>query len=160
MTGLRYIFAPVLLLAAGAPTNLPPATLTLWPGYTIGLPAGHCVELSRGPDFDVLYFRDQKSPKRPILAGVYAGHNPKELECANAKTRDWSADGLSFKSARGSEGCAEFLVQDPKKPERGFLHIWFGPAAKDNPDLAEGVVSSVRPAPLPVTRPDDLPTCK
>jgi hypothetical protein len=33
-------------------------------------------------------------------------------------------------------------------------------APRANPDLAEGVVSSVRPAPLPVYRPDDLPSCK
>src|SRR5262249_53485212 len=129
-------------------------------GYTIARPAGHCVELSRRADFDIVDFHDQTAPKGPILVGIYAGHNPENLECSKPTTREWSANGLSFKSARGSDGCAEFLIQDPKKPERGFLHIWFGPAAKDRKDLAESVVTSIHPSSLPVYRPDDLPTCK
>jgi len=156
----RSVLAAILLLATHVVRAAPDATtLTLWPGYTVALPAGHCVELSRGPDFDVLYFRDRSAPKGPILVGLYAGHNPKELECAKPTSRQWTANGVSFKSVRGSDGCAEFLVEDAKKPERGFLHIWFGPAARNNPPLAEGVVQSVRPAPLPVYRPDDLPGC-
>ena len=153
--------APAILLFAAVLRTSPESTLlTLWPGYTIALPATYCVELSRGPDFDVLYFRDSNVPKRPILVGVYAGHNPREFECSKAATRTWSNNGLSFKSARGSEGCAEFLVRDPEKPERGVVHIWFGPRAKDQPQLAERVVESVRRSSLPVYRPDNLPACK
>ena len=104
--------------------------------------------------------REQSAPKGPNLIGLYAGHNPEELECPKAETRQWEANGLSFKSARGSDGCAEFLVEDPKRPERGYLHLWFGPVAKDHPQAAEGVVASIHPSSLPVYRPDDLPTCK
>jgi len=134
--------------------------LTLWPGYTIGLPVNYCVNLSRGPDFDTLYFRDRGAPNAPLLAGLYAGHNPAEFKCIDPTSREWDAHGLHFKSVHNSGGCSEFQVQDPKKPERGFLHIWFGPAAKDHQNLAEGLVASVRAAALPVYRPDDLPICK
>lgn len=151
----------VLILWTGALRAAPSAaTVTLWPGYTIELPAGHCVELSRRVDFDVIYIRDPSAPKTPVLVGVYAGHNPENLDCANATVRQSSANGLSVRSARAPDGCAEFLVQDVKTHERGFLHIWFGPAAKDHPERAENVVASVRQAPLPVYRPDNLPACK
>jgi hypothetical protein len=157
----RSVFGLALMLSVGSLSAAPqPTVLTLWPGYTVALPGDHCVEVSRGPDFKVLYFRDQSAPKHPILAGLYAGHNPREPECAEATARQWTASGLSFKSARGTEGCAEFLVQDPKNPERGFLHIWFGPGSKDHPQLAEDLVASIRPAPPPFDHPSDLPACK
>jgi len=152
--------ASLLLLCASALRGVPDSTtLTLSPGYTVGLPAGYCVERSKGPDFVVLYVRDQAAPKKPVLAGIYGGHNPRQPECANGKTRQWTANGLSFKSARGSEGCAEFLVQDGKSSERGFLHLWFGPAAKDHSQLAESLIASVHPAPMPVN-PSEPPACK
>ncbi len=153
--------AGILFLAASALRAAPePTILTIWPGYTVGLPAGHCVQVSRGPDFSVLYFRDQRAPKSPILVGVYTGHNPRDPECAKSTARQWTANGLSFKSVRNADGCAEFGVEDSKKPERGFLHMWFGPGAKDHPDLGEGVVASVHPAPLPIEHPSELPPCK
>src|SRR5262245_52082 len=155
------VLAPLMLLLATA--NHPAAaatTLTLWPGYTIDLPPGYCVALDRRADFDLVYFHDRQLPKGPILVGIYSGHNPEDLECPKATNKEWRANGLSFKSARNKDGCAEFLVKDQTRQERGFLHIWFGPAAKDHQKLAEGVVASVRTAPLPVYRPDDLPTCQ
>jgi len=160
MIGLNRLGNAALIavtLAGGAPA---PTTLILWPGYTIELPANHCVSLSRGPDFDTLSFRDRSVPKAPPLAGLYAGHNPEELKCAEPTSREWDANGLHFKSVRGSDGCAEFQIEDSKQPERGFLHVWFGPGAKDHPQLAEGLVASVKPAKLPVYRSDDLPFCK
>jgi hypothetical protein len=157
----RNVFGLVLLLSAPILGAAPdPTILTLWPGYTVALPAGHCVEVSRGPDFKVLYFRDQSAPKHPILVGLYAGHNPREPECGKSTARQWTANDLSFRSERGSDGCAEFAVADTKKPERGFLHIWFGPGSKDHPQVAEDLVASIRPAPLPVDHPSDLPACK
>lgn len=157
----RKVLPPLLLLFAPALRAAPdPTILTIWPGYTVGLPAGHCVQVSRGPDFTVLYFRDERAPKSPILVGVYTGHNPRDPECAKSTARQWTANGLSFKSVRNAEGCAEFAVEDLKKPERGSLHMWFGPGAKDHSDLAEGVVASVHPAPLPIEHPSELPACK
>jgi len=151
-----------LCLAASGPTPAAgpaPTTLTLWPGYTINLPAGYCVTVSMGPDFRTLYFRDPAAPKSPILVGLYAGHNPREPECDKPKVREWTAEGLAFKSVRGPDACAEFAVHDPKKWERGVLHLWFGPGAKDHPQLAEGVIASIHPAQLPV-EPTDPPACK
>jgi len=148
-----------LLMAAPASGASAPTVLTLWPGYTIGLPASHCVQVSQGPDFKVLYLRDAATPGTPVLLGIYEGHNPEEPACGKAVPKEGTANGLSVKSVRGDGGCAEFLFQDPKKPERGYLHMWFGPGAKSHPDLAEGVVASVRPAPLPVNA-SDLPLCK
>jgi len=145
---------------AGAALLAAATTLKLWPGYTIDLPPGHCVNLSRGPDFDTLSFRAIDPPSSPFLIGLYAGHNPEEPKCPKPAKKTWGDNDLSFTSVRGGDGCAEFSVRDPKTPERGFLHLWYGPAAKDHASLAEGVLSSIRPAPLPIYRPDDLPKCK
>ena len=118
---LRNIVTAVLILCAGALRAAPsPTTLTLWPGYIIELPAGHCVELSRGPDFDVLYFRDQGAPNAPILAGIYAGHNAKELECAKATARQWNANGLAFKSVRASDGVPSSSSETARRHREGF----------------------------------------
>ena len=157
---IRCLLSALVLLfpAAGGAADKP-TTLKLWPGYSIELPAGHCVQLDRGPDFDVLYFRDEAAPKSPILLGLYTGHNPEEPKCENGKTKEWNANGLAFLSVRGTDGCAEFAVRDPKKPERGSMHLWFGPAAKERNSLAEAAISSIRPIPF-VERPDDLPKCK
>ena len=155
----RLPFALLLLLAAAASAAEKPTTLKLWPGYSIELPAGHCVQLDRGPDFDVLYFRDEADPKGPILLGLYTGHNPEEPKCENGTTKEWNANGLAFLSVRGRDGCAEFAVSDPKKPERGAMHLWFGPAAKEHRSLAEAAIASIRPIPF-VERPDDLPKCR
>jgi hypothetical protein len=136
-----------------------PTVLKLWPGYSIELPAGHCVQIDRGPDFDVLYFRGGATEKDPVLIGLYTGFAPREPECPKPVTKEWDANDLSFKSVRGGDGCAEFGVKDPKKPERGYLHLWYGPGAKDHAQLAEGVLASIRPIPK-TDRPDDLPKCK
>ena len=150
----------MLLLAAASQPAAGAATLTLWPGYTIELPRGYCVVLERRADFDLVYFHDRHAPKGPVLVGIYAGHNPEDLECPKAAKRQWNANNLNFKSARNAAGCAEFLVQDLNTAERGFLHLWFGPAAKDHQDLARAVIASVHASSLPVYRPDDLPTCE
>ncbi|HEV8269333.1 MAG TPA: hypothetical protein VGR00_13900, partial [Thermoanaerobaculia bacterium] len=103
-------------------------SLVIWPGYVVGVPPGHCVAQQNGPDFHVLYFRDQ-SPQHVNLVGVYAGHHPDfKPECKSPKSRKWTADGLAFESVRGADVCAEFLVHDTAN-ERGFLHIWFCPGA-------------------------------
>jgi hypothetical protein len=155
---ITRILAPILLLATSSQPTTAPTSLALWPGYTVQLPADHCVALDRRVDFDLVYFHRSSDPKGPILLGIYSGHNPENLDCTGAK-KHWEANGLAFDSARGPGDCAEFLIQDPKKPERGFLHIWFGPAAKDHQRDAEAVVASVRMATLPVYRPDNLPLC-
>jgi hypothetical protein len=155
----KTLFAGLLLSASSLALAAGPAskTLTLWPGYTIELPAGYCVDLSRRADFDLVYFRDPS--RKPVLVGIYAGHNPENLECKQPVTKkQWTANGLSLESVRNAE-CTELLIQDPKKPDRGFLHIWFGPDGQEHRDRAEGVISSIRPSSLPVYRPDDLPKC-
>lgn len=149
------LLAPALVAAAG-----PAKPLVIWPGYVLELPAEHCVDLSKGPDFDVLYVRARRSSRDEPLAGVYAGFAPSfEPECAKPTRRSWNANGLSFESVRGSEGCAEFLVQDPTNRDRGKLHIWFGPAAKDHSQLAERLVASIRPAAMPVKDVTEPPQC-
>ena len=150
----------LLLLASPISAATAPPTVVLWPGYRVVLPAEHCIDLSRRVDFDLIYFHGVGDPDGPILVGIYAGHNPENLDCPKGDTKEWIANGLRFKSVRSNEGCAEFLIDDPATPERGYLHIWFGPAAKNDPKAAEAVISSVQPVPLPVYRPDDLPFCK
>lgn len=150
------LLLPAVVVAAAGPAK----PLVIWPGYILALPPEHCVELSKGPDFDVLYVRARQASKDAILAGVYAGFAPSfEPECVKPTRRSWNANGLSFESVRGGDGCAEFLVQDPTKRDRGQLHIWFGPAAKEHPQLAERLVGSIRPAPMPVKDVTELPQC-
>ena len=158
----------ILLMAAAAPMVLSGALaaeektrpLVVWPGYLLELPADHCVRTQNGPDFHVLYVCDRRAPKT-ILAGVYCGFAPDFAPaCKNPAKRTWTANGLSFKSVRGAEGCAEFLVQDPSDARRGSLDIWFGPEARDHPNLAEALIASVRPAQLPLGDVPDPPACE
>lgn len=146
----------LLSLASSLATAAPPTPLVVWPGYALDLPSGYCVELRRGPDFAVRYVRS--APNSPVLAGIYAGHAPNfEPDCAKATKRSWTSNGLSIKSVRHGGECAEFLVSDPKKQERGFLHIWFGPDAKDHSQLAQRLVDSIRPAPSGSDSPEPPP---
>jgi hypothetical protein len=151
----------VAIAASSAPViaaGPSPKTLTLWPGYTIELPAGYCVDLSRRADFDLVYFRDPS--KKPVLVGIYAGHNPERLDCAPPVTKkEWTANGFAFESARNGRVCEEFQIRDPARPERGYLHIWYGPDGREHSARARSVIDSIRAAPLPVYRPDDLPLC-
>jgi len=149
---LVWLALPSLAAAA-------PHPLLIWPGYLIELPPGYCVGLSKGADFDVYSVRS--ASEAPVLAGVYAGYAPSfQPDCEKPTSRTWTANGLSFESVRGTGGCAEFLVRDSTNTERGLLHIWFGPAAKDHPQLAERLVASVRPARMPVKDVTDPPQCK
>jgi hypothetical protein len=135
------------------------AAFTVWPGYDLQLPAGYCAKVQKGPDFDVFYVHE-RSPNAPQLLAFYAGYAPNfEPECAKPSTREWTARTLSFKSVRGSDGCAEFLVHDPTNAERGFLHIWFGPGATDHPQIAESFLGTIRPARMPVKDGSNPPSC-
>ena len=158
MRSVALVAWSMLAAASAFAADPGPKTLTLWPGYTIELPAGYCVDLSRRADFDLVYFRDPA--KKPVLVGIYAGHNPERLDCAQPVTsRKWTANGFAYESARNPEGCEEFQISDPAKPERGYLHIWYGPDGKQNGKRAKAVIDSIRPSSLPVYRPDDLPLC-
>lgn len=138
-----------------------PKSLVVWPGYILDVPLNHCVEQRNGPDFHVLYVRDQQSSTHAILAGIYLGFAPDfKPDCAKPATKTWSASGLSFKSVRGAGQCAEVLVQDPANTQRGYLHLWFGPGAKEHAQLAESLITSIRPAPLPLKDVPDPPACK
>jgi len=95
----------LLLLAALTQPVAGPTSLTLWPGYIIELPPGHCVALDRRVDFDLVYFHDRHTPKGPVLVGIYAGHNPENLACPKPDTRQWDANGLVYKSARSAGGA-------------------------------------------------------
>jgi hypothetical protein len=149
-----------LLLPAGLAAAPPPKPLVIWPGYVFELPPDHCIDLSKGPDFDLLYVRARRSSREAVLTGIYAGFAPSfEPECGKPTRRSWKANGLSFESVRGAEGCAEFLVEDPTNRDRGKLHLWFGPAAKNHPQLAERLLGSIRPAAMPVKDVSDLPQC-
>jgi hypothetical protein len=81
-----------------------------------------------------------------------------EPDCAKPAKRSWTSRGLAFESVRDNGSCAEFLVHDPKKSDRGFLHVWYGPDAKEHPRLAEGLVESIRPAP-PGSESSESPAC-
>lgn len=137
-----------------------PKGLVIWPGYVVDLPANHCVTRQNGPDFHVLYLKDRQSPKHVILVGIYCGFAPGfHPDCVKPASRTWKANGLSFQSVRSADGCAEFLVQDPANTQRGFLHLWFGPGAKEHAAMAEALVASIRPAPLPLKDVVDPPAC-
>jgi len=155
--------AVVALLTLALPTSaavVRPTLVALWPGYQIELPGGYCAQLSKGPDFDVLHVRERGAAEESVLAGIYAGYAPDFApECAKPTTRTWTSNKLRFKSVRGADACAEFLVEDPTNSERGKLHVWFGPAAKDHPQLAENLVSSIGPAALPMADATNPPRC-
>jgi hypothetical protein len=141
---VHWLFLVVTGPVAAAP---PPPLVVAWQGYSLEAPAGYCVESRRGPDFITRYLRLGGS-KGPVLVGVYTGHAPSfQPECAQPTQRAWTRNGLSFQSVRGADRCAEFLVSDPNNGDRGFLHLWFGPDAKDHSELAERLVDSIRPAP-------------
>jgi len=156
----RVPVAALLFLLAFSPpmAAAPPSPLLIWPGYLLELPPGYCVGLSKGADFDVYSVRS--ASEAPVLAGVYAGYAPSfHPDCEKPTSRTWNANGLSFESVRGTGGCAEFLVHDATNTERGFLHIWFGPAAQDHPQLAERLIASVHPARMPVKDSAEPPQC-
>lgn len=166
--GLQRVTLRVVLLALAGSSVLSgilvsadkPQAFVLWPGYVVELPAGHCVTRQNGPDFHVLYVKDRQSPKHAILAGIYCGFAPGfHPDCVKPASRAWKANGLSFQSVRSADGCAEFLVQDPANTQRGSLHVWFGPGAKEHAALAEALVASIRPAPLPLKDPTEPPAC-
>ena len=151
-----------LLALASSPSSAAdrPTLVALWPGYQIELPGGYCAHLSKGPDIDVLYVRERGAAEESVLAGIYAGYAPSfEPDCAKPTTRTWVSNKLRFKAVRGADACAEFLVEDPTNSERGKLHVWFGPAAKDHSQLAENLVSSIRPAAMPVADATNPPRC-
>lgn len=138
-----------------------PRSLVVWPGYMFELPPSHCIETRNGPDFHVLYLRDRQSSTHIILAGIYLGFAPSfNPDCAKPVTKTWSAHGLSFKSVRADGPCAEVLVQDPAHTERGYLHLWLGPGAREHMQSAESLIASIRPAPLPLKDVPDTPACK
>jgi hypothetical protein len=140
---------PWLFLVVASPVAAasPPTLAVNWQGYSLEAPAGYCVESRRGPDFMTRYLR-LGGAKGPVLVGVYTGHAPSfEPDCAQPVKRTWTQNGLSFQSVRGADHCAEFLVSDPHDRDRGFLHLWLGPDAKDHSELAERLVDSIRPAP-------------
>jgi hypothetical protein len=150
---LLSLLACALPAAAAAPE-----ALLIWPGYRLELPPGYCVGLSKGADFDVYTVRSASGA--PVLASIYAGYAPNfQPDCEKPTKRSWNANGLSFDSVRGADGCAEFLVHDATNSERGQLHIWFGPAAKEHAQLAERLVESVRPARMPVNDATEPPQC-
>jgi hypothetical protein len=154
------LLAGALLAAAPAVSAAEAQKITVWPGYVLELPADHCVSVTKGPDFDVYYVREQGAPPERVLLAVYAGYHPDfEPECERPTTRSWTASGLSFESVTGSGGCAEHLVRDPTNSERGSLHVWFGPAARERRHLAERFVSSIRPAQMPVRDAGVPPQC-
>jgi hypothetical protein len=159
---LRFLSATIAALFAVAPMSAAAhrTLVTVWPGYTLELPSGYCAQLSKGPDFDVLYVRERGTPEDNVLAGIYAGYAPKfDPDCAKPTTRTWISNRLKLKSVRGPDSCAELLIEDPTNSERGKLHIWFGPAAKHHRQLAEDLVSSVRPAVMPVADATNVPPC-
>jgi hypothetical protein len=126
---LPLTIAAQLLLTSALLSADKPKSLIVWPGYILDLPPNHCVEMSNGPDFHVLYLHDQQSPKHVILTGVCAGFAPNfEPDCAKPAKRTWTANGLTFESVRSADGCAEFLIHDAAKSDRGYLHVWFGPS--------------------------------
>ena len=150
----QVLLAPVLLCAAKSDS------MVVWPGYILELPPNHCFTTDNGPDFHVLYLRDRQSSQHVILAGIYAGFAPNfRPECAKPATRKWSANNLSFQSVRSADGCAEFLVNDPANTQRGYLHIWFGPGAKEHSQMAEALIASIRPAPMPLKDVPASPSC-
>ena len=156
--GLAMGGATVAATALAAPAS--PGALVIWPGYSVELPRDHCVDVHKGPDFDVLYVRRRESKQEDFLLAIYAGYAPKFApDCSRPTTRKWTASGLSFESVRGAEGCAEFLVRDPTSTERGSLHLWFGPAAAERGQTAERLLASVRPVPLPVKDATAPPAC-
>ena len=157
---LPAVVAAFLTLSSPSIAAVHPTLVALWPGYQIELPGGYCAKLSKGPDFDVLYVRERGAAEDAVLAGIYAGYAPSfEPDCVKPTTRTWVANKLRFKSVRGADACGEFLVEDPTNSERGKLHVWFGPAAKDHPQLAENLVSSIRPAAMPVADATNPPRC-
>ena len=158
--------ALLLTLAAQALLALAPLSaarcdsMVVWPGYILDLPPNYCVSTDHGPDFRVLYLRDRQSSQHVILAGIYAGLAPDfRPDCTKPATRDWRANDLSFRSVRSSDGCAEFLVNDPASSQRGYLHVWFGPGAKAHPAMAEALIASIRPAPMPLESAPEPPSC-
>lgn len=146
---------PAARVRAGNPTPV-----VVWPGYILELPPEYCVATQHGPDFRVLYVRERRLSPSGILVGIYCGFAPDfDPKCAKPVKKSWNAGGLSYKSVRGEEGCAEILVQDPANSHRGSLHIWFGPGARKHAPLAEALLASIRPAPMPLTNPAKLPEC-
>ncbi|MGH9443619.1 MAG: hypothetical protein ACRD16_15240 [Thermoanaerobaculia bacterium] len=140
------VFLLWLSAPAVSPAAEPPPTVVAFNGYALEVPSGFCIQTRRGPDFVVRYLRSG-GLTGPILAGAYTGFAPDfRPDCANPTKRSWTAKALSFESVRGADGCAEFLVRDPKKETRGVLHVWFGPDAKANRTLAEKMVDSIAPA--------------
>jgi hypothetical protein len=137
-TTLRITLALAAAVGCSAvEADAPPRRLLLWPGYSLEIPAGYLADVREGPDFFVHYVHDDTSPDSPLLIGIYSGYAPDfDPECTNAETRMWSAHDLEFQSVRGTDGCAEFLVRDPAVSDRGLLHLWFGPAARDRAQLA------------------------
>ena len=152
--------AAALLLAAALGATEHPTSVAVWPGYMVELPAGHCAELTKGPDFDVMRVRDRRAAADAFLVGIYAGFAPNfEPECARPTKRKWTSNRLAFESVRGLGGCAELLVRDPTNSERGVLHIWYGPGARSHGQLAERLVASIRPAPMPMKDATNPPPC-
>ena len=162
---MRFRSLPVSIAAVLLSTVLvsaeKPKSLVVWPGYVFDVPPNHCIETRNGPDFHVLYVRDQQSSTHVILAGIYLGFAPSfKPDCAKPVAKSWRANSLSFKSVRGDGQCAEVLVEDPAKTERGYLHLWFGPGAKEHAPMAESLIASIRPAPMPLKDVPDPPACK
>jgi hypothetical protein len=137
----------------------PSAPSAVWQHFALSLPAGYCVQYQQGPDFVVRYLRASDS-KGPILAGIYTGYAPNfSPDCESPTKRTWTSKSLKFESVEGSDSCAEFLVSDPTSQDRGFLHLWFGPDAKNHPALAHALVDSILPAPLDAANSEGSP-CK
>ena len=159
LAGILSVLVLTLAASLSGASHFPTSVL-VWPGYLLDLPAGYCADLSKGPDFDVLSIRQAGAADTQALAGIYAGFAPNfKPNCTKASTREWKSNGLSFKSVRGADYCAHFLVHDPTNSERGILHIWFGPAAKDHFQVAENLVASLRPATMPVKDATNPPPC-
>jgi hypothetical protein len=156
---IRALTFLLVCLGPACAQAVPSALSVVWQHFALSLPAGYCVQYQQGPDFVVRYLRAGDS-KGPILAGIYTGYAPNfSPDCKASAKRTWTSKSLKFESVEGSDSCAEFLVSDPTSQDRGFLHLWFGPDAKNHPASAHALVDSISPAPLDAANAEGLP-CK
>ena len=155
---LTGLLAAALLLAGVSASPSTSQIITVWPGYTLQVPAGYCVDVDNGPDFDVFFVRESAGDRHQLV-GVYAGYAPSfQPDDSNPDTRHWNKSAVAFTSGRGEFAPIEYLVHDPSNSARGYLHIWFGPAVAAHPELEQRFIASIRPSPLPVV-PSDPPRC-